>query len=294
MRVLIGRRILWISSLFIILFMLSTFAGQVLADIPQKKANKNSADKLRHSIYLIDKEYQGVNENLQWLNLKIVRLKAMNAPVQQALYSSVDYKKQKLAALEKERQEYEKYLEEAIALQDLEKQKQIVPPAPPVTSVLPAPTAPVNDIMSGMEGNIVKQMENLGLSDSFELISDSQGVKIQTRCPILFTSGSAVVSKEYEPFLIKVFSLVKDQKVWIVVDGYADKNSIKTKKYPSNFELGAIRAANVVHALVGKGVPADVFKVASTGKYRFPDARPMAEKKADERYVNLTIRFEAS
>ncbi len=291
MSVRIDRRILWISSLFFILFMLIAFAGQVLADIPQKDKSKNSADKLRHSIYLIDKEYQGVSENLQWLNLKIVRLKAMNAPVQQALYTSVDFKKQKLAALEKERQEYEKYLEEVIALQDLEKQKQIAPPASPATSVLPAPA---NDIMSGMEGDIVKQMENLGLSDSFELISDSQGVKIQTRCPILFTSGSAVVLKEYEPFLIKVFSLVKDQKVWIVVDGYADKNSIKTAKYPSNFELGAIRAANVVHALVGKGVPAEVFKVASTGKYRFPDARPMAEKKGLERYVNLTIRFEAS
>jgi flagellar motor protein MotB len=259
------------SSLFFILFMLPALAGQAssVADSSQKEIKRNPVDEYRHGIILIDQEYESVRNDLQWLKLKILRMESMNFPVPSALYHSADYKEQKLKALEAIRLGYEEELEEAIAL---------YPPAG----------------NSMMEKEVLRQIDNLSLSDAFELMSDAGGVTIKTSRPILFASGSAVVPEAFEPFLKKVSTLVKDQKVWIVVDGFADKNSIQTIKYPSNFELGAIRAANVVHILVGKGISPSVFKVASTGKYRFPDARPMSETKADERYVNLTIRFEAS
>ena len=130
MSVFLHGRVIWISSLFFILFMLPAFAGSSPAGKPEMKANP--VDEFRHNLALIDKEYESVRYNLEWLNLKISRMKAMDHPVQSNLYRSVDYKKQKLKALEKMRHDYKACLAKAKA------------PAPPEMM-------DNTDISSGME-----------------------------------------------------------------------------------------------------------------------------------------------
>ncbi len=76
----------------------------------------------------------------------------------------------------------------------------------------------------------------------------------------------------------------------ILVNGYADTVPIKNKKYPSNFELGATRAANIVHHLVGHGLKPSIFKIESTGKYRFA-SKGMSKQKTLERRAEVTVIF---
>jgi flagellar motor protein MotB len=74
----------------------------------------------------------------------------------------------------------------------------------------------------------------------------------KNRLPILFASGSAnaKVAKEYKTFLKNLLVLVKSHDIIVVVEEYADTDPIHSKKYRSNFELGATRAANVAYILI--------------------------------------------
>ncbi|MDA3787995.1 MAG: OmpA family protein [Desulfobacula sp.] len=235
-------------------------------------------------ISLTSREIYELKENLEWLELKITRMNNFETRVPPHLYESVSYKKLRINTLEQTRQSYTDCLKKITSRM-------------PVQKTIPLETTKNSSVEQETE-NLIDQVKTSGLLDWFVVISDQnpdpKTLKIKTSLPILFASGSAVIPKAYDPFLKKVSSFIKDYKVWIVVDGFADEDPIKTKQFPSNLELGAIRAANVVHALVSHGLSPSVFKVASTGEYRFPTARKRSAQKAVERYVNITISFETS
>ena len=245
------------------------------------------------------REYQGViqlktleiyelNENLDWLDRKIKRLKSLHQPVSKDLFQSVSHKKLRINSLEKDVQNLQAALEELMDRIPQEETAAVASPAKASPGVLSIQ----EDGVTQDQAELIARIKKSEISDWFEVVPDQERVQIRITLPILFTPGSAVIAQEYDGFLKKVSSFVKGQKVWIVVDGFADPDPIKSKQFPSNFELGATRAANVVHALVAKGVDPAVFKVASTGKYRFPDARPLSDKKAVERYINISILFD--
>ena len=67
---------------------------------------------------------------------------------------------------------------------------------------------------------------------------------------------------------------------WVLrVDGHTDKNPIRTFEFPSNWELSAKRAINVVRYLEARGVPAN--RLAAAG---FAEFRPLEEGDSPETY----------
>ena len=139
--------------------------------------------------------------------------------------------------------------------------------------------------------NLGRDIRKNGLEEWLKVTSTATHLEAKTLLPILFPSASAKVAAEYAPFLKKLAAFLKERPAWIYVDGFADCDAIKTSKYPSNFELGAARAASVVHALVALGVESRYFKVISPGRNRLPEDRKMGNQKAMERYVDITLRF---
>jgi chemotaxis protein MotB len=129
------------------------------------------------------------------------------------------------------------------------------------------------------------------LKDWLDVVKDQDRYRIENRLPLLFASGSARIANEYDIFLDNLALVLKDCPMNVFVDGYADIDPINTTKYPSNFELGAVRAANVVHALIKKGMDPSMFKIGSTGRYRFA-GHEASEWKALERHVNITVVLE--
>lgn len=232
------------------------------------------------------REIYELKENLEWLELKINRMTHLEKKVSTHLNESVAHKKLRIDVLEQDRSNHTQCLEK-IKARILSRKKT-------AAKALAAEGGEPGTEIRPDKKKLIDQIKKAGLLEWFEVIPDQQTTTIKTILPILFPSGSAVISKEYNPFLEKISSFIKDYKTWIVVDGFADKDPIRTKQFPSNFELGAMRAANVVHALVSQGVDPSAFKVSSTGKYRFPTARKMSAQKVVERYVNITICFETS
>ena len=129
-----------------------------------------------------------------------------------------------------------------------------------------------------------------GLNDWVEISGTGTCLQIETTLPILFPTGSAKIANEYKSFLQKLASFLKPYDVRVHVNGYADKVPIHNKKYPSNFELGAARAANIVHQLVNHGLKPSIFKIESTGRYRFA-AKETSKQKNLERRAEVIVVF---
>jgi flagellar motor protein MotB len=246
-----------------------------------------------HKMDLVEQEIARLDQDLQWLENKISTIPLMGRPVPRTLHQSVAYKQKRLAVLEKIRGQYRDILADMTA--DLpdpsEKDPDLVSrnaaPSPDAADQETQETKATQDLMD--------RIQAYNMADWFDILPSRQYPQaLVSTLPILFSSGSAVVAKEYQGFFKKISALVNDRPMYIVVDGFADPDPIKTVRYPSNFELGAARAANVIHALTDCGVDPSLFKAATTGKYRFPEDRPVSKEKSMERYVRITLIPQAS
>ena len=260
--------------------------------------NSNKIMEYRRSLDLINKQISFLKENRSWLNLKIERLKDFNRHVPESMKKSIAIKTSQIKALRKVKKRL------TANLKDLMKSSYN---ADRVS--LSSGTQKQNNLFAGnLQSNIaikqsgntagrndfIKELQNrikkAGLGDWIEISSDDKCCRLVTSLPILFASGSSRIADTYKNFFKKLAGLIRGYDVRVVVDGYADIDSIHNKKYRSNFELGAARAANVVHELVKYGVKPSVFKIGTTGKYRFK-AKGMSRNKVVERRADLTIIF---
>jgi chemotaxis protein MotB len=101
---------------------------------------------------------------------------------------------------------------------------------------------------------------------------------LELQTDILFASGSADLSTEGAATIREVGALlgtIPDRK--FQVEGHTDNVPIKTKSYPSNWELASARAINVVKEMVGAGMPGNRISAAA-----FADTRPTASNQTDE------------
>jgi chemotaxis protein MotB len=94
---------------------------------------------------------------------------------------------------------------------------------------------------------------------------------------VLFDSGSADLSPAGQQAIAEVgqvLATLDDRK--FQVEGHTDNVPIKTRKYPSNWELAADRALVVVKTLMASGVGGSLVSAASYGEHR-----PVAPNSSD-------------
>jgi chemotaxis protein MotB len=276
-----------------------------------------SIARYRRSIDLINNQIAFLKENRAWLELKIDRIKDFNRQVPESMENSVLIKTGKIKALEKFKKRLIRNLKKLLAVsgrtfgssayiqtdnsytrgnnssvygnngKSVSSGRSIHAD----TSVRNRSNRPLVQ-----KNNLIKEIGNkirkAGLANWVEISLDDECCRLVTTLPILFASGSAEIAGTYRDFFKKLAKLIRNYDVRIIVNGYADIDSIHNKKYPSNFELGAARAANVVHELVKYGIKPSVFKIGTTGRYR-AQAKGMSKKKVIERRADLTIIFTA-
>ena len=137
----------------------------------------------------------------------------------------------------------------------------------------PVKMSQIEDAMkeeAGFEGIIQSQheikqefeeiVEDLELKNSANVIQDPRGVAIELDGDICFTSGSTKIKSTVMAVLDKVASQTLSNDFdhrMVIVEGHTDSEPIPKelkKFYPTNWELSAARASNVVNYLIKKGV----------------------------------------
>ncbi len=288
-------------NLFCVIPDLFAFKGSaVIAHPAGKDSVSGKIMECRRSIDLINRQVSSLKENRAWLGSKIERIKDFNRHVPESMEESIVIKTGKIKALEKVKKRLlidlndlmkSSYNADRVSLSSGKRKNNNLSAGnvqPHVSIKRSGHTAKRNDFIKELQN----RRKKTGLGDWIEISSDDKCCRLVTTLPILFASGSSKIAATYKSFFNRLASLIRGYDVRVVVDGYADIDSIHNKKYRSNFELGAARAANVVHELVKYGVKPSVFKIGTTGKYRFK-AKGMSKKKVVERRADLTIIFAA-
>ncbi len=273
-------------------------------------------------IKVLEDQIKALQTDIDWVVLKINQIQDSGRLASPKLKDVIPRKEKKIKTLVKNKnrleylvQYYSAMLEsnKAEELEDILKRK--VPNYKPknepvaqqetqiqVEKIVPKAMAPQQGSIQAMavkksdtdEGMTKTQLQSAinqaDLNDWVEIIGTGTCLRLETTLPILFPTGSATVADEYKAFFKKLADFLKPYDVKVLVTGYADTVPIKNKKYPSNFELGATRAANIVHQFVGFGLKPSIFRVESTGKYRFA-AKGMSKQKSLERRAEVTVIF---
>jgi chemotaxis protein MotB len=103
-------------------------------------------------------------------------------------------------------------------------------------------------------------IQELGIEKSTNIISDPRGVAMEMDGDICFKSGSTNIKGTLQNILneaAKKILINKEDFRMVIIEGHTDSDKIPTKLqkiYPTNWELSAARASNVVNYLIGQGV----------------------------------------
>lgn len=254
---------------------------------------------------VLSDQIQAVKKDMDWLVFKINRISDSGRMVPRQLKSSVAQKEKRIQILVREKKRVDDLLGRYKKVHASKYAPKPVSDAVPLKPAVIKPIATATPVQTfqkaaqntqaafdkGKLAKIQAAIKTAGLEDWLDVVPTDDGcAKVENTLPILFSSGSASLAKEYQTFFKKLAGFLKSYDVKIYVNGFADPDPIKTDKYPSNFELGASRAASVVHTLVNNGLKPSIFDIGTTGEYRFPAKSP-SKQKSFQRRANLTVVF---
>jgi chemotaxis protein MotB len=161
---------------------------------------------------------------------------------------------------------------------------------PPITTFPPMSAGPQE-----VQDHVVRVMKKEINDEDYQqlvegVMHDTIGVRIQLTGEALFQSGSADIKESAYPALDKIGKLLKDSNRRVIVEGHTDDEAIRTARFPSNWELSALRATKVVRFLLLRDkVPGDHLTAVA-----YADQKPLApntsqENRAKNRRIEILI-----
>jgi len=114
-------------------------------------------------------------------------------------------------------------------------------------------------------------------------------LEVEIRTDILFASGVARVQPAAVPVLGTVAGILKPFPNAIRVEGHTDNRPIATAAFPSNWELSAARAANVVELFAKSGVDPLRMQVLGLGEFRPAVPNDTVEGRNTNRRVVIVV-----
>ena len=119
------------------------------------------------------------------------------------------------------------------------------------------------------------------------------GIKVNLANEILFSSGSARLNSQGVEVLKRAAAELKESPYQTLVAGFTDNVAISgnlKKKYPSNWELAAARAASVVRLLEAEGIPSGQLLMLSLGENSPVESNDTPEGRSRNRRIEIVLR----
>ncbi len=128
----------------------------------------------------------------------------------------------------------------------------------------------------------------LEMPDSVHTENIGNKIVIRVSGEALFASGSADLNPGVTPsfdYLIRIFNQYPEYQ--INIKGHTDDRPIATRRFPSNWDLSAIRATTVLKYMVSRGIQPN--RLTATG---YGDALPRVPNDTDaNRAINRRVEF---
>jgi chemotaxis protein MotB len=156
---------------------------------------------------------------------------------------------------------------------------------------------PTSDVIQTIRPKIYNELENMihatDLSKSVTLKSVGNQINLQIDGRYLFDSGKAELKDGATVIFNNLAQLFRENPDYrIAIRGHTDDVAINTERFPSNWELSAIRATTVLRYFIQQGI--DPERMSATGYADFlplvPNDTP--ENRAKNRRVEFVLEKE--
>ena len=145
--------------------------------------------------------------------------------------------------------------------------------------------------MRDMAEEIRRVLSPLTQSGQVNVTEGAFGVSVEINASLLFGAGEAVLGAQAASALQAVAQVLAPAGFPITVEGHTDNVPINTFRFPSNWELSAVRASTVARLFIDNGVAPDRLTAAG-----YADQRPVADNASDEgrsRNRRVTVLIES-
>ena len=174
----------------------------------------------------------------------------------------------------------------------------VVQQAPPSTDsmidpIVPKPgmdesKQPKESDKDKLVNDIEDMIQEQRLGEYVYVYTEGERIIIRIKGTILFPSGDVELFEGAEPIFEDIrFLFEKYADYNIDIKGYTDNQPITTHRFPSNWELSAVRATTVLRFFIDEGV--DPRRMSATG---YSDLFPIASNETEEgRAQNRRVEF---
>lgn len=166
----------------------------------------------------------------------------------------------------------------------------IIQTSPSLQEVLPD-NLPEQQTLLEVGKELARAVQEMGLTHHVSIAVEERGLVVSFRSEaVFFPLGRADLQPALKELLLKLAPILKQIPNPIEVAGYTDDLKIHTAEFPTNWELSARRATNVLRFLSEEGgIPPQRLHAAAFGEYhpRYPN--DTEEGRARNRRVDLVV-----
>lgn len=135
-----------------------------------------------------------------------------------------------------------------------------------------------NSQLEEVQKKMQEYIEENHLEDQLSTEMAEEGLMIRIKERALFPSGSAQLVGQAQSIIPVVAGMLASLPERVVISGHTDNVPINTAQYPSNWELSASRAMNLMKAVLAAEKSLNPARFSAIG---YSEYRPIADNKTD-------------
>ncbi len=150
-----------------------------------------------------------------------------------------------------------------------------------------------NDAAHSTYEDMVSKLKQEVSSGQVEVQQMRDGIRVNLAQDILFKSGSSALDPAGKALLAKVSEELKTSAYEVVVIGHTDNQKVGAalaQRYPTNWELGAARAATIVRTFQNAGIGPARMLAVSAGENRPRADNGTPEGRGLNRRIEIRLR----
>jgi chemotaxis protein MotB len=150
-------------------------------------------------------------------------------------------------------------------------------------------TREIQDLRSTYD-SLVQELEAEVAAGEIQIEQLREGLRLNVAQDILFASGSTRLEPSGQRVLRKVAAQLVDLPHGVEVQGHTDNVPVRaSSRFPSNWELAAERAAQVVRLFVAEGVAPERLRAVSYGQYHPVASNDTPEGRLRNRRIEIRL-----
>lgn len=159
----------------------------------------------------------------------------------------------------------------------------------PGNAILPSPLDTDSGLSVALE-DYEKYMAQAGMQESTQAAVEDRGLVITIQDKLTFQPASAQLTPRAKVQMMLLAKLLNQTNNYVRVEGYTDNTPISTGQFQSNWQLSAVRAANIAEFLVREGgVTPQRISAIGYGEYRPVASNSTEAGRAKNRRVEIIL-----